>query len=136
MNRVLGILIIFLAISASSIFQQPVYSQTQKQSYGQLQGEVLNEWRKPIGGVTIALTPVANGYSTAGGSAITDVNGHYIMSNIPKFIYSSGPDPKVVDYYVTVNYPGYDLYTSDSFNFKDDSSLIIDIRLDRNKSSN
>ncbi|MEI7997955.1 MAG: carboxypeptidase-like regulatory domain-containing protein [Candidatus Omnitrophota bacterium] len=115
---IIGSVSIFLFFSLNSP-NHFVYAQEKKQTYSQLSGQVFNEWRKPLGGVAVILTAVANGYSTNSYTGMSDVNGKYRINTIPRYIYSSGPDPKVVDYYLTVNYPGYKQYTSETFNFQD-----------------
>lgn len=111
---------------AGSIYAQ---SQEQKQSYAQIQGQILNEWRKPVGGVSVMINSQSNGYSTNNLVSISDVNGKYSINNIPRYIYSQGPEPRPVQYYLTVNNPGYEQYASESFDFSSEINKRQDIRL-------
>ncbi|MBF0485365.1 MAG: carboxypeptidase regulatory-like domain-containing protein [Candidatus Omnitrophica bacterium] len=101
--------------------------------YGELNGRVINQWHHPVYGITVTLKPTAYGYGTHDFTAVSNMNGHYDIKNIDRYVYSSGPAPKWVSYYISVSAPGYLPYTSSTFNFEAVADIKMNVTLTAQK---
>jgi len=81
---------------------------------GELTGRVFDLGSNAgIAGAQVTVKPSAYGYGTKDYTATTGPNGDYVIRNIKRYVYSSGPLPKPVKYSITVSAPGYPEYTSE-----------------------
>ncbi len=85
---------------------------------GELAGRIFDVGTNAgIAGAQVTIRPSAYGYGTQDYATTTGPNGDYVIRNIKRYTYSSGPLPKPVKYSVNVSAPGYPEYTSEFVSF-------------------